>query len=58
MSKKNLRLSYKEYQIIKHALQQYTQREDATSGDLQAEQRLLNRVNSEVENIKERYAIR
>lgn len=54
----DLKIRYKHLQIIKHALQHYLKREGATQKDLQDEQVLLNKVESRINGIKERYGIR
>ena len=48
---------YKELQIIKHALQHYIQREGATQKDLEAEKRLLTKIEGAVDDLKEKYGL-
>lgn len=50
-------MNYKELQIIKHSLQHYIQRPDADEKDIQTELRLLGKVTSEIEDMKEKYDI-
>jgi len=52
------RPKYKHWQIIKHALQHYVNREGASPADLQSEHALLERVTREVEYQKECFGIR
>lgn len=53
-----LKFKYKQLLIIKHALQHYIKRDGASQKDLQDEQALLNKVESRINGIKERYGIR
>lgn len=53
-----MNLKYKHWQIIKHALQHYVQRDGASTSDLRSEHSLLNSVTAEVEDQKARYGIR
>jgi len=46
-------LKYKQMQIIKHALQHYIKREDASEQDLMVEQNLLKKVTQEIDDFKE-----
>ncbi len=46
-------LKYKQMQIVKHALQQYIKREDASEQDLMVEQNLLKKVTQEIDDFKE-----
>ena len=48
-----MRLKYRDLQIIKHALQQYIQRENPRDGDLVQEENLLKKVEAEIECFKE-----
>lgn len=50
-------MNYKELQIIKHSLQHYIQRPDATEKDIQTEMNLLGKITSEIEQMKEKYHI-
>jgi hypothetical protein len=50
-------LKYKELQIIKHSLQHYITRSNATEKDTEAEKRLLKKITLEVEEMKEKYGI-
>ncbi|MDF1509717.1 hypothetical protein PZE06_16375 [Robertmurraya sp. DFI.2.37] len=49
---------YKKLQIIKHALQHYIERPNASEKDILQETRLLNEVTSKVEDMQDRYGIR
>jgi hypothetical protein len=53
----NYAFKYKDLQIIKHALQHYVERENATKKDVETEQRLLEKVTNEVDELKEKYGI-
>ena len=46
-------LKYKQMQIVKHALQHYIKREDASEQDLMVEQNLLKKVTQEIDDFKE-----
>lgn len=48
-----MRLKYRDLHIIKHALQQYIQRENPRDGDLVQEENLLKKVEAEIECFKE-----
>jgi hypothetical protein len=48
---------YKKLQIIKHALQHYIKRPNATENDIMVEKRILQKVTNEVEFMKEKYGI-
>lgn len=50
-------MKYKELQIIKHALQSYRNRSGATDKDIQEENRLLNKITNQVNDMKVRYNI-
>lgn len=50
-------MKYKELQIIKHALQHYVKRPDASEKDIQTELNLLGKITEDVERLKERYGI-
>lgn len=52
-----LHLKYKELQMIKHALQCYVKRENASENDIQQEKILLDKVTDEVTIMKEKYGI-
>ncbi|MBS4190358.1 hypothetical protein KHA94_09105 [Bacillus sp. FJAT-49705] len=49
---------YKKLQIIKHALQHYIKRPNATEKELLEEKRLLDKVTMDVESLQEKYGIR
>ncbi|WP_312100215.1 hypothetical protein [Lachnoclostridium sp.] len=48
---------YTETQIIKHALQAYIKRPDATDRELNQEKTVLKKYTEEAEKLKERYRI-
>lgn len=48
---------YKNLQIIKHALQHYIKRPNATEKELLEEKRLLDKVTVDVEALQEKYGI-
>ncbi|WP_167553113.1 hypothetical protein [Evansella clarkii] len=48
---------YTRLQIIKHALQYYIKRPEACEKDVEKEKKLLNKVTSEIEYLKEKYGI-
>jgi hypothetical protein len=48
---------YTELQIIKHALNYYIKRPEATVKDVNRELRLLNKIETKVENLKGDYGI-
>ncbi|USK43747.1 hypothetical protein [Cytobacillus oceanisediminis] len=48
---------YKNLQIIKHALQHYIQRPNATKKELLEEKKLLDKVTVDVETLQEKYGI-
>lgn len=48
---------YKNLQIIKHALQHYIQRPNATEKELLEEKRLLDKVTVDVETLQKKYGI-
>lgn len=48
---------YKELQILKHSLQHYIERPNATEKDIQQEKRLLEKITLEVDELKEKYGI-
>ena len=50
-------MKYKELQIIKHSLQHYIKRPDASEKDIESEKRLLEKITLEVDETKERYGI-
>jgi len=50
-------LKYKELQIIKHSLQHYITRPNATEKEIKEEQCLLNKITNEVNDLKEKYRI-
>lgn len=49
------KLSYKNLQTIKHALQQYLIRDNITEDDRKSEQALLYKINDEIKKMRERY---
>gem|GEM_PF-1749756 len=49
--------SYKDVQIIKHALQHYIKRDGASDKDIRQEKKVLVQTKEEVEWMKERYGI-
>lgn len=49
---------YTRLQIIKHALQHYIKRPGASENDIKIEQKLLNQVTQEVNELKEKYGIK
>lgn len=49
------KLSYKNLQTIKHALQEYLRRDSITENDIKSEQALLTKNNDEIELMRERY---
>jgi hypothetical protein len=51
-------MKYKELQIIKHSLQHYIKRPNATEKDVEQEKRLLEKITIEVDEMKEKYNIR
>lgn len=48
---------YQNAQIVKHALQYYIARPDASERDLNREKNLLKQVEEEVEMLKQKYSI-
>ena len=48
---------YKKKQIIKHALLEYIKRDGANKHDLYAEKRVLNEIEYEIMQLKEKYNI-
>jgi hypothetical protein len=48
---------YKRLQIIKHALQVYIERHNADEKDLEQEKNLLEKVELEISDLKEKYGI-
>lgn len=48
------KLSYKQLQIIKHAIFYFMQREHVTKEDLQSEKALLDKINEQIDNMKEK----
>lgn len=49
------KLSYKNLQTIKHALQEYLKRDGITENDLKSELALLSKINGEIELMRDRY---
>lgn len=54
LSKFNMRLSYKELQIIKHSLDHYSNRSVKTKKEYEEERRLYNKISNDVNEIKEK----
>lgn len=54
----NLRLNYKELQIVKHALQHYVKRPNSTDKEVREENRLLTKVTNTIVEIKNEYNIK
>jgi hypothetical protein len=50
-------LKYKELQIIKHSLQHYLTKFNATEKDIEAEKRLLEKITLEVDELKDKYGL-
>lgn len=53
----NMRLSYKELQIVKHALQHYVNRPNSTDKEVEEENRVLAKFINKVDEVKEEYNI-
>lgn len=53
MSKLSIYVKYRDMQIIKHALQYYVTRPNATSKEIKQEQAVLEKVEKEIETFKE-----
>lgn len=53
MEGEDMKLKYKQMQIVKHALQHYIKREGANEHDLMVEQNLLKKVTQEIDDFKE-----
>lgn len=53
MSKLSIYVKYRNMQIIKHALQYYITRPNATSKEIKQEQAVLGKVEEEIEMFKE-----
>lgn len=53
-----INLNYTKLQIIKHALQYYLQRPNMTKPDAKKEIELLTEVETEIDELKEKYGIR
>lgn len=53
MSKLSIYVKYRDMQIIKHALQYYITRPNATSKEIKQEQAVLGKVEEEIEMFKE-----
>ncbi|WP_170140784.1 hypothetical protein [Oceanobacillus arenosus] len=51
-------MKYKELQIIKHSLQHYMNRPNATDKEIEEERRLLEKVTDKVDELKEKYEIK
>ena len=48
---------YKKLQIIKHALQHYVKRPNATTDDIRAEKRVLENIEWQVSSLQDEYGI-
>ena len=53
MSKLSIYVKYRDMQIIKHVLQYYVTRPNATSKEIKQEQAVLEKVEEEIETFKE-----
>lgn len=53
-----INLNYTKLQIIKHALQHYLLRPNMTKSDVKREIELLTEVETEIDELKEKYGIR
>ena len=53
MSKLSIYVKYRDMHIIKHALQYYLTRPNATSKEIKQEQAVLEKVKEEIETFKE-----
>lgn len=53
MSKLSIYVKYRDMQIIKHALQYYLTRPNATSKEIKQEQAVLEKVEEEINTFKE-----
>lgn len=51
-------MDYKSLQIIKHALQHYINRENASDKEIEEEKRVLKKVTEKVDDLKEKYGIK
>lgn len=51
-------MKYKELQIVKHSLQHYLNRPNATQKEIEEEKRLLYKVTTQVDEMKEKYGIK
>lgn len=49
------KLSYKNLQSIKHALQEYLKRDGITENDMKSEQALLSKINDEIKLMREKH---
>jgi hypothetical protein len=50
-------MKYRDLQIIKHSLQHYIERPNASEKDVEQEKRLLEKITLEVDEMKEKYGI-
>lgn len=50
-------MKYRDLQIIKHSLQHYIDRPNASEKDVEQEKRLLEKITLEVDEMKEKYGI-
>lgn len=50
-------MELKELQIIKHSLQRYVIRTEATKKEIEEEKRVLGKITNQVELLKEKYGI-
>jgi hypothetical protein len=53
-----MKLRYRELQIIKHSLQHYLNRDNASENDIVRESNLLKKVTNEIDEMKEKYEIK
>lgn len=53
MSKLSIYVKYRDMQIVKHALQYYLTRPNASSKEIKQEQAVLEKVEEEIETFKE-----
>jgi hypothetical protein len=51
-------MKYTELQIVKHSLQQYITRPNASQKDIEKEKRLLAKITNEVQDMKDKYNIK
>jgi len=51
-------MKYKELQILKHSLQHYIKRTNITEKELEEEVKLLEKITTRVDNLKETFGIK